>query len=954
MLLSNEQQHNIENVRNWLEANIPALWNFEERVIDGRLERRISVQRGDQERCQATLEQLEQAVGAEAMVDFYCYPAEQGLPWRYHKDHTQAYYIRLIAYECLKHYVNSHHSSYAERLLLARLRQILLHPLEREENEEQAAQGWRDSNSVYLPPEAREITDALNYELDFSAHEAEFGALLRGEWSTDVAFYSDYPKENSCNHFAFEIRNLVFRAICYFAEQDRFGYDEYAALLDFAPHFLDSRLLEAKPEYKLDEQEQRERRLFKAHARRYVWQQIQDLEPMLERSHIFTDAHPMGGRWLLKACEEIESRGYTSKIVNKDSYEYSSALILFMLQISALEEGENLENLAQQLKAYSKKTLWLVLPFAAVAQKAVLMALDEEKLLPLHEYTYRIASGNPYSTELYTHDFCNCEDPKCGVLNQEELGAVLKGVPEKSAITYCKAMRASKVGFNNTTKLIESYLGVNRTALEKSVAKHHQAAIKAYGLLPIESEEDTLTRYTTLKQVWKGSSKYGAERQANTRAAVSAGLANLAQRAGYRDAARMEWELEAAIGQQSEALGQEQVIGEWSVAIAFEGIKPVLKVSKQDKVLKTVPAGLRKHPEYAPLKESMATLKEQASRFRRTLEQMMSDGESIAAEDLKKLSFIPAVNFLLGNLLGVNEQNQIGLIDASNLRLLDGEQCHPVSESLRIAHVYDLFQNNLLSQWQQRIVQEQRVQPFKQAFRELYVITPAEEQTAGYSNRFAGHTINTSIAYRLLQSRGWNFISSDVAEVYKYFPAEKISVNWEFPEARHFFSEESELNADKIEFIRGRERISLTEVPPLVFSETMRDADLVVSVANINEDSDYWSTEAKQNRVAVARNIIESLGMQDVTFDGNFAFIKGTLANYRIHMGSGNIHINEGNYLCIVPDPGKKKSTPIYLPFADTDAKTSEIVSKILLLKNDSRIKDETILAQIHAGSDTQ
>jgi len=33
--------------------------------------------------------------------------------------------------------------------------------------------------------------------------------------------------------------------------------------------------------------------------------------------------------------------------------------------------------------------------------------------------------------------------------------------------------------------------------------------------------------------------------------------------------------------------------------------------------------------------------------------------------------------------------------------------------------------------------------------------------------------------------------------------------------------------------------------------------------------------------------------------------------------------------------------------FADTDAKTSEIISKILLLHNDQRIKDETILSQI-------
>lgn len=949
-LPDDQQQRYIENIETWLKTRIPSLWRLDERVANGYLTRSIAVQGDDQPLYQKTVEELEQIAGIEAMTDFFCFPAAHGLPWRYHKDHHQYYYIHMIAYQCLKHYFKTHHSLYTEKCLLGRMRHILLHPCEIEEQEAQTAFGWSDAEKCYLSPDLKDIGEALSYDLDIVAHEAEFSALLRGEWSTETAFYDDGPKENSCNHFAYYMRKPVYRAMCYFAEQERFGYEEYSALLAFAPHFLDAELLE-EPAYEQNEQQQCERRLFKDHTRRFAWEQVQALEENLPRINVFNDAHPTGGRWLLKGCEHIQAQGYTSKIVSNDAYEDISSAVLFLLRISALDEGETQDSLAQQLKAYSKKTLWLVLPFAAVAQKAVLMALGEEQLIPLHEYIFRIAGAKPYETAPYTDDFYNCEDPQCGVLNQEELGMALAGPAEKSVVAYCKALRASKIGFNNTTKLIESYLGKNRAALEKSVAKHHQAAIKAYGLLPVESEEDVLHRYTTLKQIWKDCKKYGAERQANTRATVSAGLANLAQRAGYRDAARMEWDLEAAIGQQSEALGREHSIGDWEVSIAFEGIKPVLKVSKQGKALKTVPAGLRKQPQYAPLKESMATLKEQASRFRRSLEQMMTDGEAIGAEDLKKLSCIPAVNFLLGNLLGINEQSQAGMIDASNLRLLNGEHSYPIEESLRIAHVYDLFQNNQLSQWQQRIVHQQRVQPFKQAFRELYVLTPAEEKTATYSNRFAGHTINTSIAYRLLQSRGWNFISSDVAEVYKYFPAEKITVNWEFPEARHFFSGEPELNADKIEFMRGREYIPMSEVPPLVFSETMRDADLVVSVANINEDSDYWSTEAKQNRVAVAGTIMESLGLQDVSFDGNFAFVKGQLANYRIHMGSGNIHINGSNYLCIVPERDKKKSAPIYLPFADADAKTSEIISKILLLKNDSLIKDESILAQIRAES---
>ena len=37
----------------------------------------------------------------------------------------------------------------------------------------------------------------------------------------------------------------------------------------------------------------------------------------------------------------------------------------------------------------------------------------------------------------------------------------------------------------------------------------------------------------------------------------------------------------------------------------------------------------------------------------------------------------------------------------------------------------------------------------------------------------------------------------------------------------------------------------------------------------------------------------------------------------------------------------------IYLPFMDEDPKTAEIVSKVLLLAEDAKIKDPAVIAQI-------
>jgi hypothetical protein len=82
------------------------------------------------------------------------------------------------------------------------------------------------------------------------------------------------------------------------------------------------------------------------------------------------------------------------------------------------------------------------------------------------------------------------------------------------------------------------------------------------------------------------------------------------------------------------------------------------------------------------------------------------------------------------------------------------EHRHPINEQISLAHPYDLFQTNILAAWQREIIHKRIVQPIKQAFRELYILTPAEQETGTYSNRFAGHVVDAGIAAKLLGSRG--------------------------------------------------------------------------------------------------------------------------------------------------------------------------------------------------------
>jgi hypothetical protein len=93
------------------------------------------------------------------------------------------------------------------------------------------------------------------------------------------------------------------------------------------------------------------------------------------------------------------------------------------------------------------------------------------------------------------------------------------------------------------------------------------------------------------------------------------------------------------------------------------------------------------------------------------------------------------------------------------------------------------------------------------------------------------------------------------------------------------------------------------------------------------------------------------LGLPNVSVDGHVARIGGDRATYRMHLGSVSIHLEPGGYLCIVPKSfGESPHDKLFLPFAEDDRMTSVILSKVLLLADDGKITDRSILAQLPNG----
>ena len=140
--------------------------------------------------------------------------------------------------------------------------------------------------------------------------------------------------------------------------------------------------------------------------------------------------------------------------------------------------------------------------------------------------------------------------------------------------------------------------------------------------------------------------------------------------------------------------------------------------------------------------------------------------------------------------------------------------------------------------------------------------------------------------------------------------------------------------------------MKIAEVPDIIFSEVMRDVDLAVSVAHVGGVDPEMSHSTVEMRRAIAEFSCKLFKLDNVSFTDSHALIKGTRAEYSVHLGSGVIHQRGGVMLNVLPVHSQKRGR-IFLPFVDDDPKTAEVITKIVMFAEDKKIKDPYILEQL-------
>ena len=490
---------------------------------------------------------------------------------------------------------------------------------------------------------------------------------------------------------------------------------------------------------------------------------------------------------------------------------------------------------------------------------------------------------------------------------------------------------------------------LNLKETEKKIEdKRNKDLVASYSLIPLlkDKQKDALHRYQFLQKFLKDSKQFGAQRRASEAKAVNISLENLSRNMGYSDVTRLIWNMETALINEMKEYFVPKKLDDVDVYIKIDDLgQSEIIYEKAGKELKSLPTKLKKDKYIEAIKEVHKNLKEQYRRSRKMLEEAMEDGIEFYGYEIENLMTNPVIAPILKSLI-FKMGNNLGYYVDKKLKSAKKKSVAVKDDSLlKIAHCFDLFESGEWATYQKDIFDRELKQPFKQGFRELYVKT-VDDKGRDKSLRYAGHQVQPAKTVALLKTRRWIIDGQEGLEKVYY----KENIIAKIFALADWFSP-ADIEAPTLEEVQFFDRktfkpILIDDVPDLIFTEVMRDIDLVVSVAHIGDVDPEASHSTIEMRKAIVEFNCKLFKLKNVTFTENHALIKGERAEYSIHLGSGLVHQKAGSAINVLPVHSQHRGR-VFLPFIDDDPKTAEIMAKVLLFAQDDKIKDVFILEQI-------
>jgi hypothetical protein len=266
--------------------------------------------------------------------------------------------------------------------------------------------------------------------------------------------------------------------------------------------------------------------------------------------------------------------------------------------------------------------------------------------------------------------------------------------------------------------------------------------------------------------------------------------------------------------------------------------------------------------------------------------------------------------------------------------------------------------------WRDLLLGWQLPQPVRQAFREVYAPTATDLRARDHSTRLAGHVFRQKEARTLMKGRGWTVVPAsdrDDGVARREFAAAGLAAELYFDPASDDVSDTGlyvYVVSGQVRFcaLSSGAAVPVAEVPPLVFTEAMRDADLFLTVTSIGADPEwldrdgshrfgsvYWHrfgfgelNASAHVRREVLRRLLPGLAIADrCTLTDRFLHVLGDGRTYRIHLNSGNVLVSPNDRYLRVAAARHPQAARVFLPFDDPIL--AGILSKAFLLAAEPR-----------------
>jgi hypothetical protein len=401
--------------------------------------------------------------------------------------------------------------------------------------------------------------------------------------------------------------------------------------------------------------------------------------------------------------------------------------------------------------------------------------------------------------------------------------------------------------------------------------------------------------------------------------------------------------------------------------------------------------GQREGEPAPPATEMLAEVRATVSAVKARLDAMFADRRELHADDFAD-AYVrhPVAGWLARRLVWTFSAPDADPIhgfpapDGQSVRTPDGVRAIPAGSLVRLTHPV-LLGPGELDALKRHCDQSRIVQPLRQLWRETYKLTTAERETSLYTDRCAGHVVRFGQCYGLARRRGWTggFLSGawdggDSAVARRDYPPAGLRASWAIAMLDDL-SHEVAVDlciTERVTFSplddTVRAPILLAEIPAEVFSEAMRDLDLVVSVSTVANDpvwlenymglpvlDQYWERVAAgglDQLLARRREILGPFCTPEAAGDryqrtDRHLIITGSLATYRIDLATANVRTEPaGRWLSFdtrLSADQEYRHNILGLPALDDDEILQRILIRAAILADDEQLASRKLLKQI-------